>query len=108
MTRAELVARLRQQADDAERFGATAPVATVLRDVLNSVQGLDGVPDHPPCRESLMTLDEASTYLRVTTRWLRETRPPYVIEISPKQLRVDPSRLPTGRRFAGRPLRPVP
>jgi hypothetical protein len=40
VTRSELVTRLRQQAADAERIGATAPVAAVLRAVMEDVEAV--------------------------------------------------------------------
>ena len=92
MTRAGLLARLRQRAEDAERIGATAPVATVLRDVLAELDGLDGVPITTP-PDQLISLEEAGKQLGVSARWLREHCPPYVVRLSRKVLKVSTNKM---------------
>jgi hypothetical protein len=91
MTREELVARLQTRAADAERLGALAPVATVLRDVLIDLDQVNGWPSHGPDR--LLPLEEAAQQLAVTVRWLRETKPPYVVVLGEKTLRVSAQKL---------------
>ena len=92
MTRAELLARLTQRAKDAERIGATAPVAAVLRDVLAEMETVDGVPTAAP-PDKLISLEDAGAQLGVSARWLREHRPPYVVALSRKVFKVSTTKL---------------
>ena len=95
MTIAELVARLTAQAGDAERLGRLALEAAILRDVLDDLAQLDGVPTRPT-PDTLITLEEAAARLDVTQRWLREERPPYVVIMKDgkkKTLRVSEQKL---------------
>ena len=48
MTLAELLATIERRAAEAEREGATAPVANVYRLVLAELQALDGAREAPP------------------------------------------------------------
>lgn len=93
MTRDEWTARLVARATEAERLGALAPVAAVLRDVLAEAQAVDGWPTTPPAPDTLVTLEEAAARLAVTPRWLREERPPYVVQLGDKTLRVSEQKL---------------
>lgn len=97
MTREEWAARLAARAADAERLGALAPVATVLRQVAAELEDVDGWPESP---DRLLTLEDAADRLAVTPRWLREHRPPYVVVLSDKTLRVSERKL--GRWLAMR------
>jgi hypothetical protein len=89
MTRAELVARLRQQAADAERLGATAPVATVLRAVVEDVEQVTGLAPHAG-PDRLLTLAEAADRLAVPVRWFSEggRDAPFLRRLSRRQVRV--------------------
>lgn len=93
MTLAELRKHLEGQIADAEAMHTTALVATVLGTVLTSMQTLDGIPTTTPPPERLMSLKEAGQVLGVTARWLREHRPAYVVELSPKMLKVSERKL---------------
>ena len=93
MTIAELRKHLEGQIADAEAMHTTAPVATVLGTVLTSMQTLDGIPTTTPPPERLMSLKEAGQVRGVTARWLREHRPAYVVELSPKMLKVSERKL---------------
>ena len=99
MTRAELLARLAQRAEDAERVGATAPVAAVLRAVLAELEAVDGVPT-TSAPDRLISLEEAAEQLGVSARWLREHRPPYVVALSRKVLKVSTAKLAAHLRRA--------
>ncbi len=90
MTRDEFTARIAQRADYHESIGDPR-VAGVLRLVLADLEDLDGLTDTQPDR--LISLDEAADRMSCEVRWLRETRPPYVVAISPKQLRVSEKKL---------------
>ena len=90
MTRDELAAKVIQRADYHEAIGDPR-VAGVLRLVLADLKDLDGLTDTQPDR--LISLDEAADRMSCEVRWLRETRPPYVVAISPKQLRVSEKKL---------------
>jgi hypothetical protein len=100
MTRDELVTSLTTRADDAERISALAPVSVVLRDVLTSLSGLDGIPSGGP--DQLIELEEAGARLAVSPRWLREQRPPYVVQLGDKTLRVSTRKLERFLSSAGR------
>lgn len=91
MTRAELVASLQARAAEAERIGALAPVAAVLRDLLATVEQVDGWPTSGPDR--LLSLEDAAQQLKVSVRWLREARPPYVVQLGDKTFRVSAQKL---------------
>ncbi len=93
MTPSELRTRLQSRLSDAEAMNATAPVADVLRVVLGELEAVNGVPNAALPPDRLLGLEEASEQLGVTVRWLRETRPPYVVELSPKTLRVSQRKL---------------
>ena len=93
MTPTELRKRLENRLSDAEAMNTTAPVADVLRVVLRELETVNGVPDAPPSPDRLVSLEDASEQIGVTVRWLRENRPPYVVELSPKALRVSQRKL---------------
>lgn len=93
MTRDEWAARLAARAAEAERLGTLAPLAVVLRDVLAEVEAVDGWPVTAPAADRFLTLEEAAAQLRVTPRWLREERPPYVVALGDKTLRVSERKL---------------
>lgn len=84
--------QLAERANEAERFGSVAPVASVLRTLATEAEQVDGWPLPPP-PDCLITLDAAAKRLGVTTRWLRETRPPYVVALGGKTLRVSEQKL---------------
>jgi hypothetical protein len=89
MTADELAARLRAQALEAERLGATAPVATLLRAVAADVDQLDGLPS-PTGPETLITLEEAARRLAVEVRWFSEGGRdlPFLRRLSRRQVRA--------------------
>ncbi len=93
MTPSELRTRLQSRLSDAEAMNATAPVADVLRVVLGELETVNGVPNAALPPDRLLCLEKASEQLGVTVRWLRETRPPYVVELSPRMLRVSQRKL---------------
>ena len=93
MTPSELCTRLQSRLYDAEAMNATALVADVLRVVLGELEAVNGVPNAALPPDRLLGLEEASEQLGVTVRWLRETRPPYVVELSPRMLRVSQRKL---------------
>lgn len=72
MTRDQWAAQLAARASDAERIGATAPVAAVLRDVLAEFETVDGIASATP--DEMLTLGETAARLNVTPRWLTENR----------------------------------
>lgn len=69
MTLAELCADLERRAVDAERLGASAPVASVLRTVLADMRIVDGVTLADP-DDRLLTVPEAASLLHVSPWWL--------------------------------------
>lgn len=93
MTKDELLATLATRAADAERLGALAPVAAVLRDIAREVEAVNGWPAHRPVSDQLITLEAAAERLSVTPRWLRETRPGFVVVLGDKTLRVSEAKL---------------
>ena len=90
MTREEWASRLSERAAEAERMGALAPLATVLRSLVAELEDVDGWPATP---ETFITLEAAAARLAVTPRWLREHRPPYVVALGDKTLRVSERKL---------------
>lgn len=93
VTREEFLATLATRAADAERLGALAPVASVVRDILRDAEAVNGWPAHRPAPDRLITLEAAADQLAVTPRWLRETRPGFVVTLGDKTLRVSEQRL---------------
>ncbi len=85
MTRDEWAAHLAQRADDAERLGALAPMATVLRTVLAELEAVDGWPATKPPPDEMLTLEETAARLNVPKRWLTEHRHelPFLTEYVP-------------------------
>lgn len=92
MTLAELTDRLVERAAEAERIGATAPVAAVLRDVVRQLSELNGSPA-TVASDKLIPLEVAAKRLSVEPRWLRENRPPYVVQLGDRTLRVSERKL---------------
>ena len=90
MTQDEFAAKVATRADYHEAIGDPR-VAGVLRLVLADLEDLDGLTDTQPDR--LISLDEAADRMSCEVRWLRETRPHYVVAISTKQLRVSEKKL---------------
>ena len=90
MTRDEFSASVAQRADYHESI-KDPRVAKALRLVLADVEEIDGLTDAAP--DQLIGLDVAAERLNVEERWLRETKPSYVVVLSPKQLRVSEKRL---------------
>ena len=90
MTRAELVAKVIERADYHDSIGDPR-VAGALRLVLADLEKVDALADAAPDR--MLSLEAAADRLDVTVRWLRENRPPYVVELSPKMLKVSEKRL---------------
>ncbi len=90
MTREEFAAKVATRADYHEAIGDPR-VAGALRMVLADCEALDGIPARAP--DKLFSLEDAARRLDVSVRWLRENRPPYVIELSPKTLKVSEQRL---------------
>ncbi len=90
MTKDEFAASLAQRAAYHKSIGDPR-VAGVLRVVLDDIERLDGVADGTP--DKMISLDAAADRLDVTVRWLRENRPPYVVELSPKTLKVSEKKL---------------
>jgi hypothetical protein len=95
MTRGELVARLREQAVEAERRGYTAPVAAVLRDVAEQVEQVTGLVATPG-PDRLLTLTEAAERLGLrdadghpATRWFSEhPDAPFLRRLTRRTVRV--------------------
>ena len=90
MTKDELTASLAQRAAYHESI-EDPRVAGALRLVLAELERVDGLADVAP--DHLISLEEAAKRLDVTVRWLRENRPPYVVALSPKTLRVSEKKL---------------
>jgi len=103
MTRDEWAARLTDRATEAERLGALVPLAAVLRDVVRELDAVDGWPT-APVTDQLIPLEEAAARLAVTARWLRETRPPYVVTLGDKTLRVSERKLARWLARTGPPV----
>ena len=92
MTRDEFVAGLRERQEYHERIG-DGRVAGALRVVLEELEAVDGLPERSPPPDRLLELEDAAQRLGVTSRWLKECRPPYVVELSSRMLRVSERRL---------------
>jgi len=90
MTKDEFSASVAQRADYHESIDDPR-VAKALRLVLVDFGKIDGLTDAAP--DQLIGLDVAAERLDVEERWLRETKPSYVVVLSPKQLRVSEKRL---------------
>lgn len=90
MTKRELVARVSERIAEAERIGALAPVASVLRAFLDDLEALDGVPTAPPTEDVLLTLGQAAERLQVDVRWftLHRGELPFVRTLSKNTVRV--------------------
>jgi len=69
VTLAELVADLERRAVDAERLGASAPVASVLRAVLADLRAVDGATLADP-DDTLLTVAQVAPQLGVSPWWL--------------------------------------
>lgn len=102
MTRGEWLAALSVRAAEAERIGALAPLATVLRDLAREAETVDGWPAAKPIPDTLIPLEEAAQRLRVTPRWLRDQHPDYVVTLGDKTLRVSEKRLAAFLEAPGR------
>ena len=90
MTRDEFSASVAQRADYHESIDDPR-VAKALRLVLVDFGKIDGLADVAP--DQLIRLDVAAERLNVEERWLRETKPSYVVVLSRKQLRVSEKKL---------------
>ena len=73
MTKDEFLARLAERATEAERLGASAPLAAVYRALAAELEMLDGVPGRKPPDE-MLTLAEAARRAGVKPRWFRDNR----------------------------------
>lgn len=87
--------------------GATLPdLLAKMKAIIAEIECLDGKQHgregHTVAKgeavERLLTLKEAAALLKVTPRWLRETRPPYVVQLGDRTLRVSEQKL---QRFLG-------
>ena len=92
MTRDEFAATLRARVEYHDAIG-DGRVAGALKMVLTELESVDGLPEHSPPPDRLIELEDAAQRLGVTSRWLKDHRPPYVIEVSPRILRVSIRRL---------------
>ena len=92
MTLAELRTDLAERIAYHEGMGDDR-VAGALAVVLKDLEGVTGAPRPPKTPDELLTLAEAARRLNVTPRWLRTARPPYVVELGPRTLRVSTRRL---------------
>lgn len=92
MTLAELRTDLAERIAYHERIGDDR-VAGALAVVLHELDGVTGAPLPPKTPDELLTLAEAARRLNVTPRWLRTARPPFVVELGPRTLRVSTRRL---------------
>ncbi len=90
MTRDEFAAKVIQRADYHDSIGDPR-VAGALRLVLTDLDKVDALADAAP--DKMLSLEAAADRLDVSVRWLREIRPPYVVELSPKTLKVSEKRL---------------
>ena len=90
MTRDEFTAGIAQRADYHESINDPR-VAGALRLVLAELGAVDGLADAAPDR--LISLEDAAERLNVKPRWLKDNRPPYVVELSSKTLKVSEKRL---------------
>lgn len=76
MTVAELQERLAQRIADAEAMNATAPVAEVLRVVLDELQVTALAPPTPWKRlDRLLTVSELAARMKVTRRYVYDHHP---------------------------------
>jgi hypothetical protein len=73
VTREELVTRLSDRAEEAERLNASAPLATVYRALIADLEALDGVPGRK-APDEMLTLAEAAHRAGVKVRWFRDNR----------------------------------
>lgn len=67
-----MLAAFERRAAEAERIGATAPVAAVLRDVAAELAPLvdgNGAPPAPLAAERWLTAEEVAERLGVSVRW---------------------------------------
>ena len=92
MTLAELRTDLAERIAYHERIGDVR-VAGALAVVLRELDDVTSAPPPPATPDELLTLAEAARRLHVTPRWLRTARPPYVVELGPRSLRVSARRL---------------
>jgi predicted DNA-binding transcriptional regulator AlpA len=106
MTLGEFVAALERRAAEAEREGATAPVANVYRLVLDELRPLavtkGSATVSVPEPDRLLTVAEAAAILGVAPRWLyrHASRLPFARRLSPKALRFSEAAL---ARYLERP-----
>ncbi len=92
MTLAELRNDLAERVAYHERIGDVR-VAGALAVVLHELDDVRSAQPPPATPDELLTLTEAARRLNVTPRWLRTARPPYVVELGPRTLRVSARRL---------------
>ena len=92
MTLAELRTDLAERIAYHERIGDDR-VAGALAVVLRELDDITRIPPPPTTPDELPTLADAARRLNVTPRWLRDARPPYVVELGPRTLRVSSHRL---------------
>jgi hypothetical protein len=92
VTRDEFAERLRARVEYHDQIG-DGRVAGALKMVLAELESVDGLPEHAPPPDQLVELEDAARRLGVTSRWLKQRRPPYLVELSPRMLRVSERRL---------------
>ena len=69
-------------------MGSMVPYCTVLRELADEVEALDGVPNKVP--DNWLTIEEASEKYTLPVRWFYDhgKRLPFVKHFSPKMVRV--------------------
>ena len=87
VTRDEFAATLRARIEYHAQINDDR-VAGALRLVLEELESVNGLPENAPPPDRLLGLEEAAELMGVTPRWLRDNRPPYLVRLSPRELRV--------------------
>ena len=90
MTLPDLLADLERRAAEAERVGATAPLATVYRVLANELRAVQDMPGAASGDgDRMLTAQEAAPLLGVTPRWLyaHAKTLPFARRLSRKALR---------------------
>jgi predicted DNA-binding transcriptional regulator AlpA len=88
VTVAELALELERRIADAERVGATAPVASVLRTVLEDLRAVDGANPADP-DDRLLRVGEVAAMLDVSEWWvyMHAKTLPFARKVGPRSLR---------------------
>ncbi len=98
MTLHDVLVDFERQAVDADRLHSSAPVATVLRSVIDDLKPFtngagDPAPEKP--RTQLISVQEAAAQIGVPPRWIyeREGKYDWILRLGPRTIRCSVPKL---------------